>query len=622
MVFSAIWCGRCKNAEPTIKWLEQYVKVNRYDFYRDKQVFARFNITSVPTFILGELRTHDVKKVIKALGLEADFAAAFASALTTGSMTSCSRWAANRRIMGGDFSGPYSFKHHPWCKTLHDTRASFNWVMKAAQMGLTEVAVNRSFYVLDQLKRDVLYVLPTRTAASKFSKGRFTTALALSPYIKSIFTSLNAVDLKQAGESTLYISGSKGNSNLKNIPVSELVLDELEEMDQSAIWLALERLSGQQRKCTWGLSTPTVPLHGIHKFYKDSTQEHFMFKCPGCSRRTELVWPDCVEIVGEHATDAKCQESFLKCKECGAKLEHKAKPEWLANGYWQATAPNANPDVRGFYINQLYSSTVNPGELVSSYFRGFGDEWAASEFYNSKLGLPFVAEGAQVTDEMLDNAIAGHTMQDVRPERGGRWITMGVDQGDPICHAVVCEWLLDGDAEKDIQAATICKVLWAGLFPSADFSRLDQLMAEWQVLQCVVDADPQINEMRRFARRYPGYVMLSRYRRVKQAKEIVISDEDTGAPMATVDRTHWLGGALGRFKPNPPRIRLPRDIPNDFLLQMKNLVRHYKKLDTGELVAVYTDIGPDHYAHALTYASIALERAPMLMNTSIRSKVL
>ena len=87
-------------------------------------------------------------------------------------------------------------------------------------------------------------------------------------------------------------------------------------MDQKQIWLALERLSGQVHKHVWGISTPTIPNYGIHKLYKTSTQEHFVFQCPCCARWTEFVWPDCMEIIGEHVADVRCHESFLKCKEC------------------------------------------------------------------------------------------------------------------------------------------------------------------------------------------------------------------------------------------------------------------------------------------------------------------
>ena len=145
--------------------------------------------------------------------------------------------------------------------------------------------------------------------ASDFSKARFATALKLSPYLKSLFVDTNTVGLKSTGTNVLYIRGSRGDSNLKSIPVSELVLDELDEMDTKAIWLALERLSGQIEKHVVAISTPTVPKYGIHKLFLTSTQEHFYFKCPCCSRWTEFVWPDCVEIIGETVSDPRCSES-------------------------------------------------------------------------------------------------------------------------------------------------------------------------------------------------------------------------------------------------------------------------------------------------------------------------
>ena len=541
----------------------------------------------------------------------ADLWDAFEQGITRGlensSLLSCSRWAEHRRVMGAPFPGPYSFLHHPWCREIHNSKAAFTVAMKAAQLGITEAGINRAFFTLDQAKRDVLYVLPTTLNASDFSKARFTTALKLSPYLKSLFVDTNTVGLKSTGTNVLYIRGSRGDSNLKSIPVSELVLDELDEMDTKAIWLALERLSGQIEKHVVAISTPTVPKYGIHRLYLTSTQEHFFFKCPCCSRSTELVWPDCFEIVGETVSDPRTAESFLKCKECKHKLDHAAKPVFLANGLWQPTNPNVDPqESRGFYANQLYSSTVSPGEIAIAYFRGQGDEVANKEFHNSKLGLPFIGENAQVTDTMLDNAVRKYSITDLRPVVGGRrCITMGVDQGKTGYISVV-DWTVDGDRRVDINLAALGKLLWYGKFREDDFAYLGQLMREWQVLACVIDADPNINDARRFARKFHGYVWLTRYRRGQTAKEIALSEEDTGAPMATVDRTNWLGCTLGRFKTNPTRMLLPADISVEYREHLKNLVRTYEKDDHGNPEAVYVETGPDHYAHSLVYADIGL----------------
>lgn len=535
-----------------------------------------------------------------------EFVNSLVSGLKGRTLTSCSRWAANRRVMGAPFPGPYSWKYHPWVREILDSEAAFNYAMKAAQIGLTEVAINRAFYVLDVLKRDVLYVLPTALNARDFSKARFAPALKHSPYLASLFTDANTVELKQAGTCNLYIRGSRGDSNLKSIPVSDLILDEVDEMDLSQVWLALERLSGHEKKTVWGLSTPTIPNHGIHKLYLTTTREHFFFVCPHCSKHTELVWPDCIEIIGEAVNDPRCHESFLKCKECKHKLEHKAKPEYLSSGFFKATAPNANPDIRGFHVNQLYSYTVSPGEIVVAHFRGYGDEAAMHEFHKSKLGLPYIGQGAQVTDTQIDAAVKGHSKGDAPPIDGRRLITMGVDQGK-WCYAEVAEWF-NVEYTHDIHAAAVKKVLFEMKFLEDEWHLLDELMHTWQVRACVIDADPQINEARAFARRFPGFVWLCRYRRGVAAKEIQVTDEDTGAPMATVDRTNWLSCSLGRYK-TPGRVLLPHDVSFDYREHIKALVRTYVQDENNNPVATYVETGPDHFAHADTYSEIALPLA-------------
>ena len=237
------------------------------------------------------------------------FLKALVSGLKSETLTCCSRWSQHRRVMGEPFPGNYSFKYHPWCRGITDSEAPFNTAMKAAQMGVTEVAINRAFYTIDILKKDVLYVLPTTVNASDFSKARFKTALLNSEYLKGLFTDTNTVGLKQAAGVNLYIRGSRGDSNLKSIPVSTLILDELDEMDQKQIWLALERLSGHIEKNVWAISTPTIPKYGIHKLFLQGTQEHWCFTCPHCGRLTEFVWPDCIEIIGEGVDDTRCKES-------------------------------------------------------------------------------------------------------------------------------------------------------------------------------------------------------------------------------------------------------------------------------------------------------------------------
>ena len=529
-----------------------------------------------------------------------------ADGLQSQTLTSCSRWAHKRRVMGEPFPGSYSWRYHPWVKAMHDSRAPCNYAMKGAQLGVTEVLINIAFYTIDQLHRDVLYVLPTTKNASDFSKARFNSALYHSEYLKHLFTNTNSIELKQAGSNTLYIRGSKGDSNLKSIPVGVLLLDEVDEMSQRAISLALERLSGQLSKTVWGISTPTIPNFGIHRLFNGSTQEHFTFKCPCCGKLTELTWPECVEMVGEHPTDPRCMESYLKCKECGGKLDHDAKPDWLGSAFWQPSNHGANPAVRGFAVSQLYSFTVHPGELVAAHLRGLGDEAANVEFYNSKLGLPFIGDGARVSERDIDACVRGYSKDGRRPSDSTRLITMGIDQGK-WNYVEIAEWEFD-ELVNDLNAAAYAKVLYETKFHEEDWSILADLMYDWQIKACVIDADPQIMEARRFARSFPGYVWLCRFRKGPTNKEISQVEDGDGAPIIHVDRTNWFSAAIGRFR-KPYRIELPRDVSLLYREHIKSPVRTYTKDENGNLKATYISTGPDHFALARVYNEIALPLA-------------
>jgi hypothetical protein len=136
-------------------------------------------------------------------------------------------------------------------------------------------------------------------------------------------------------------------------------------------------------------------------------------------------------------------------------------------------------------------------------------------------------------------------------------------------------------------------------------------MAEWQVLYAVGDADPELNAARSFCKKFNGYAAMTRYRGVKAVKEIQVSEESTGAPMLTVDRSYTLSQSLGRFRTR--RIILPRDIPEDFRHHLKCLIRTYTRVkntqkDTPTAIYLRTGDQQDHYAHALNYAEIALQR--------------
>src|SRR4029077_2045224 len=275
----------------------------------------------------------------------------------------CSQWAESYRVMGQPFPGPWSFKHHPWLREMHDSEAEMNIGQKSAQMGYTEWALNKTLFNIDIRSLDCLYVLPSwKPDASDFSNARFSPALELSRHLKELFSDVSNVGHKRAGSANLYIRGSHARSQLKSIPVAQIVIDEKDEMTQENVPLVFERMSGQVTREVLQISTPTYPNYGINKDFMQSSQNHYFFTCPSCSRFTELDFPDCLVVTAEAVTDPTLKESYIRCKECGGKLPHETKAEWLADAVWVEGITGR--DWKGWYINQLYSPTVQPWKIA------------------------------------------------------------------------------------------------------------------------------------------------------------------------------------------------------------------------------------------------------------------
>lgn len=530
-------------------------------------------------------------------------------------LNSCSRWAEKCRIMGGGaYPGPWTFKYHPWLRQMHDTTNGFCIGQKAAQMGYTEACLNRVFYRLDIEQVSVLYVLPAKSPdAGDFSSSRFDTALELSPYLQRLFSNVKNVGHKRAGPVSLYIRGSRSRAGLKSLPAGHLVFDELDEMTQDNIPLAFERQSGQLNKQTWMISTPTIDDYGINTHFKNSNQMSYFFNCPSCNRLTNLTFPDCIEITSEDPTSSKLHNTFYKCKECGQKLPHELKYEWLANGQWIPAYPNQVND--GFHINQMYSSTVKPHELAKLYLHAQVNAAHEQEFYNSKLGLPHLVAGAKIQESEIIQCI-GNYKNGRQPKDG--IVTIGIDVGNWL-HYVVREYELPEMKTPDINMNAYARVLEIG--KCLNFEDLDNLMYKYRPNATVIDANPERRKAFEFAQKYWGIVWLCFYGNASNGKQITRTKDTDGTELeqcVTVDRTSWLDLSQGRFLNKT--VELPMDLPTEFKSHIKSLVRKPEMDKNGNPIAKYINTADDHYAHSSNYAEVALPLATSIAhNRNIRS---
>lgn len=526
-----------------------------------------------------------------------------ASGLKRTAIKKVSEWSESYRIMGQPYPGPWTFNHHPWLREMCDSDCEHSVGQKSAQMGYTEVALNKTFKAIDIDGKSVLYMLPASTPdASDFSSARFDPALEASPHLQDLFTDVKNIGHKRAGNANLYIRGSRSRSQLKSIPVGLLIVDEKDEMIQQNVPLAMERMSGQVEKEVFEISTPTITGHGINITYNNSTQDHFFFKCPHCSKWTELVFPDCLIMTAEDYLSDQIYGTHLICKECKGVLEHQTKPQWLKKGQWISSYTDRI--IRGFYINQLYSMTVKPYELAVQFLKGQTNEADEQEFYNSKMGLPHESEGSRVTNKNLQDCEGLHISYD--SAKADTFITMGVDVGPKWLHYEIDQWHIDDKVQtNDVNLAATARLIKEGKVQN--FEELDIKMRQYNINYCVIDANPERRKAFEFAQRFFGIVKMCFYGRGITGKNITVHLEEEQT--VTVDRTSWMDMGLGRFRSG--KIILPRDLSNMYKIHVKTPVRVTKKDADGNPVARYikNENDQDHAAHSRTYSEIALNLA-------------
>ena len=553
-----------------------------------------------------------------------------AGSMQNRTLDKCSRYAVARRVMSVDEQGNpefYSLDDYPYVEEILNSDAKYNWVMKCAQIGLSEAAITIAWFQVDYHRKSALYYFPTKVMADEFSKTRFNPSIDLSPHLKRVVTSKD-LGVKMIGNHSLYIKGVNSEASLRGTSAGRLFFDELDAWTDRQVNMAVERASGQKDgdKKIWGFSTPRIPDRGVHKYFKRSTQEHYFFDCPHCGEEIELLWDQNVVVHGEYPDDPEVHKTYVKCHLCENKLDHKTKRDWLRSktrggtGHWKAMNPDADPKTsRGFWINQLYSPTVEPWEIAMTWLRGQnGDEAARTEFHNSKMGEPYIDNAHQVNDGQIDDAIARggkYSTNDitlpVRQEEGV--VTLGIDQGGHVHHWAAVAWKFEADKVGDPNDRAVGKVIGFGQILQDDWDSIHGLMRTYRVWRSVIDYFPEPTNARIFARKFKEAVYLCQYVKGAAAREVRITEDDYGAHLVRVDRTSWISKALGRIMEGT--LSLPLNTTHDLRRQLKSPVRTLKEKE-GQYVAEWVETTDDHYAHALTYAEIALKILDPSLNSS------
>ncbi len=499
-------------------------------------------------------------------------------------------WAmAHRRIRGEPM------RHLPALADMARDDHPFVVVQKSAQVGLTELLVNKALWAADSGhagRGNVLYLMPTENQMSDFAQERFDRAIQDSAYLRRRMQpepprrrGADSKRLKRIADGAIYLRGADPGQ-LASVDADLVLLDEYDQMAEGTLELARNRLASSRAGRLVAASTPRFADAGINALFLRSDRRSYHLPCPGCGFMQALSWERNVDSAS----------ASVVCRRCRGPMDL-----W-AEGRWEAEAPG-NDGVRGYHLSRLYA----PWAIISAMIEA-SEQTSAAEvqsFQNADLGEVFTAEDSGLTRDVLNRCRRDYALDEYAKQR----TVMGVDVGLKRQHVVIRERVEDA-----AYGAPVRPRLWfAGEVP---WEQLDSLIEHFNVEACVIDSRPEGLKAREFSDRHPHTVWLAQYTRQEPGHRF---DRKGRPPLISANRTEAIDETFARF--HQELAELPRDARELGGRIRDGAGEYYRELlaparvpvkDAQEaLVYRWDDHGKaDHYAHAEVYCWLAAQAGP------------
>lgn len=392
-----------------------------------------------------------------------------------------SEWAdEKRRIPKGASPEPGRWRtaRTPYLKEIMDelsplSKTQVVCVIKGTQLGITEVANNLIFAVMDQYKGPILMVMPTESVVKKHSKKKITPALKAMPEINAIVKhSRNRGDggsmfEKEFIGGVLALGWSNTNATFRSDSIQWLILDDVDgfpddvDGEGSPIELAKNRTDsfGSKRKIFIN-STPTIAgKSNIEKEFADSDQRHYYMPCPFCTPRDKSKQnrSNMVRFEWEYFKFDYDENYNLKgdvhfsCPHCGSLIGEHYKT-WMMDPTSGAKWIPHNPghQHRGYRIPSFYSPIgwVTWEQITREFLKALKQmetehkTTLMKRWKNTRAAQVWEEETLQVSEKLFDNRCEEYPA-DVPKEV--KVLTAGVDTQDDRFEIEVVGW---GDWEE------------------------------------------------------------------------------------------------------------------------------------------------------------------------------
>jgi len=473
------------------------------------------------------------------------------------------------------------FVNYPYQKEIYLDESGKD-IMKSTQSGLSEWLSVLDFALASSGKQ-VFHVLPDENLRNRFVKNRFNKSVEYSDYYRTLvrdstIKGSDAVSLKIIKNGSIAFVGSNSTAGFTEFPADVYIIDEKNECDQDNIEMAVERISNSDDRRYWNVSNPTILKYGIHLDWLESSQTLWNIKAD-CGH---YIQPDPFKhllrqvdekeyVIRDEDYDWDSDRDInLICDQCGKPVHRRG------DGLW---APTFKDKRTGLQINKLFTTKVTLREIVDRFNKGLMNDTTMQRVYNADFGLPYTAEGANISETALSRCVNDFFTDEFYTDSA---CVAGLDVGTMI-HVKISSLTDSGEL----------RTRFIGSVQSEE--EVNQLFERYNIVAGVIDALPETRMSKRLCAKHPGLFRCF-YGRGKEDR--VNMEEKT----ITVDRT----SALDNVKESIllRKTLLPKnakEIP-EYYDHMMASTRIY---DEKRNEYVWVETGPDHLFHASAYELIA-----------------
>ena len=532
---------------------------------------------------------------------------------------------------------PWSFHEHEYQIELLNDTCHEAFYQKCSQVGASELFVRMKLAMLGMSEAlTVIYVLPTRTFAQRFAKGRVDPIIVNSPALKALLNKdVDSNEMKQFGNCFLYISGSYGQSSAISVPAQALFWDEVDFCNQQNLTTFRSRMGHAKEDDLWfvrGFSTPTVFDYGINAYYKKGSMAFYGTWCRKCQDYVQvdffrdLVVPGLnqplIEWDKEHLHDPSIDIDgcFFRCNHCQTQMRW---DDFLAptRRKWLHTFERR---IHSYQISPFDVPAINPPQRT---LRQIEEYEIRADWVNFKVGVPH------------EDASSSFQVETAPMNEGPEWTP-------PLSHRELAKLVSEKGFDNDLQAfvewlynqpriANCCalgtdvgktswfvlvnvgenqerKVVYAERAQAASGNLLYRFMYLFWTFGCltgVIDAGPDFTLSQSVTRALPGVAWAASYTQQtdhKMARLELKPDER----VVSVLRTRSFDLLVSAF--NGGRLPFAKLSEEEaFRQHLKALKRVTEVEDEGEKgtkeKAKWINTGDDHFGHALNYAVVAAD---------------